>query len=71
MHMTETKQHTWIKHTLTPVLILVDDEGEPVIFVDPDQQTISEDHAVYGCDACGEPLAGNLSTECRGSDGQE
>lgn len=66
MPMTETKQHTWIKHTLTPVMVLTDDAGEPVIFVDPDDQAISEDHAVYGCDSCGQPLVNNISTECEG-----
>lgn len=66
MPMIDTKQHTWIKHTLTPVLILPNDDGEPVIFVDPDQQAISEDHAVYGCDRCGQALVDNLNTECKG-----
>lgn len=66
MPSTDIKQHTWIKHTLTPVLILAGDDGEPVIFVDPDQQIISEDHAVYGCDRCGQPLVDNLRTECEG-----
>lgn len=66
MPKTATAQHTWVKHTLTPVLILPDLQGEPIIFVDPDQQTISEDHAVYGCDACGEALVDAMNTECKG-----
>lgn len=63
---TVTAQHMWVKHTITPVSVLTDDDGEAAIFVDPDQQTISEDHAVYGCDVCGKPMAGNLNTQCEG-----
>lgn len=59
-----TKQHLWVKHVLTPVEVLPGDDGQPVIFVDPDAQTISEDNAAYGCDRCGVPMVGNLETEC-------
>lgn len=57
-------KHQWVKHVLTPVEVLQDDKGEPVILVDPDQQIISEDHAAYGCDRCGVPMVGNLKTDC-------
>lgn len=64
-----TKQHHWVKHTITPVAVLTDDDGDPVVFVDPDQQVISEEGAAYGCDACGVPmLTSHLNTECKGDD---
>jgi len=62
--MTETKQHDWVKHTITPISVLEDKQGDPIVFVDPDDQTEAEENAVYGCNNCGEPLAGNLHTEC-------
>lgn len=59
--------HRWVKHTITPVSTLTDDDGQPVVFIDPDDQTISEDHAVYGCDVCGQPMGKlNINTECGG-----
>jgi hypothetical protein len=61
-----TLQHQWVKHTITPVSTLTDTDGEPIVFVDPDQAVIAEDHAVYGCDRCGEAMAGNHNTECKG-----
>jgi hypothetical protein len=63
-----TTQHHWVKHTVTPVSVLSDEEGYPVIFVDPDQQIISEDDAAYGCDHCGVPLAGHFGTKCEGEE---
>jgi hypothetical protein len=66
MTIMATKQHNWVKHTITPVMTLEGDDGDPVIFVDPEQQAISEDGAVYGCTECGEPLVGNYNTECKG-----
>lgn len=68
MMKTATKQHTWVKHTITPVSVLpaLGADGPPAIFVDPDDQVTSEDHAAYGCDACGVALFDNLNTECSG-----
>lgn len=63
-----TKQHQWVKHTITPVDVLVGTDGEPVVFVDPDAQTISEDNAAYGCDRCGVAMVNNMNTECKGED---
>lgn len=60
-------QHTWVKHTITPVSTLTDDQGEAVVFVDPDDMTIAEDNAAYGCDSCGVAMAGNITTECEGA----
>lgn len=68
MPMTTTKQHTWVKMTITPVHTLQDEDGEPVVFVDPDQQEIAEDGAVYGCSVCDSPMPGNINTECPGPD---
>lgn len=56
--------HHWVKHVITPVEVLADGVGDPVVLVDPDQQIISEDDAAYGCDQCGCPMAGNLKTPC-------
>lgn len=67
--MTATKQHIWVKHTITPVSVIEGEDGKPVIFVDPDQQVIAEDSAAYGCDSCGTALyPNNMNTECKGSE---
>jgi hypothetical protein len=50
------------------VSVLTSDNGEALIFVDPDQQDVSEDHAAYGCDVCGCALVGNEHTTCEGPD---
>jgi hypothetical protein len=62
------REHVWVKHTITPVSVLQDDQGEPVVLVDPDQQVISEDNAVYGCDRCGVAMVNNTNTECEDAD---
>ena len=61
-------QHEWVKHTITPVSVLPNDDGEPVVLVDPDEQAASE-HAmtVYGCLSCGEPLATHHNKPCEGA----
>lgn len=59
-----TQEHHWVKHTITPVSTLIDNEGQPIVFVDPEQQTIAEDNAVYGCDRCGVPMAGYHGSLC-------
>lgn len=56
--------HNWVKHVITPVSVLEGKDGEPIVFVDPDDQTEAEADAAYGCIDCGEPLADNLHTEC-------
>jgi len=62
-------EHMWVKHTITPVGVLAGIEGEPVVFVDPDQQNISEDGAAYGCDRCGVPMnTRTLKTDCEMDD---
>lgn len=63
MH-TVTTQHQWVKHVITPVEVLADDEGDPVVMVDPDQQTIAEDNAAYGCDNCGQSMATHFGQPC-------
>jgi hypothetical protein len=60
-----TAEHIWVKHVITPVHVLEDDQGDRVVLVDPDQQIISEDEAVYGCDRCGVPMIeSTMHTEC-------
>jgi len=61
---TMTKQHLWVKHVITPVEVLMDDDNQPVIIVDPDQQVIAEDNAAYGCDRCGESMVTHLNKPC-------
>lgn len=59
-----TAQHTWVKHVITPVVVLTDERGDPVVMVDPDQQVIAEDNAAYGCDSCGEAMATHFGEPC-------
>lgn len=55
------KQHRWIKIEITPVHVLANDEGEPTVFVDPDDPATTQ----YGCDFCSEPLnKQTIHTEC-------
>lgn len=63
---TVTVEHRFVKHVITEVAVLSNDQGDPVVFVDPHQQELAEDDAAYGCMVCGEPLAGNMNTECEG-----
>lgn len=60
--------HAWVKHTITPVHILHNDDGQAAIFVDPDDQALSEENAAYGCMNCDLPLVEeNYDTECEGA----
>lgn len=61
-------QHEWVKIEFCPVQVLVDDDGQPVVLVDPEQQILATEESQYGCGVCSEPLQGNLGTECQGSD---
>jgi hypothetical protein len=66
MMETAVMQHTWVKHVITKVEVLPDDEGQPVVMVDPMQQELAEEDAAYGCQVCGQPMAGNFGSECEG-----
>ena len=59
-------QHVWVKHVITPVAVLDDGSGDPIVFVDPDEQTMAEESAVYGCGICYEPMATAFNTDCEG-----
>jgi hypothetical protein len=63
-----TLQHTWVKHTITPVSTLpdLDDDRQVVVIEDPKDAQIAEEQAVYGCDVCGVPMEGNTDTLCGG-----
>ena len=61
---TTTVQHQWIMMTQTPVSILFDDDGEPVVFVDPDMAQGAEVNAVYGCLNCDQYLSSHATAEC-------
>lgn len=52
----DTAQHEWVAMTMHPVTVLRDDNGEPVIFADPDDIREADDTAVYGCNRCSVPL---------------
>ena len=58
--------HTWVKHTITQVEVLPDDEGEPVVIVDPHQQVLGEEDAVYGCQVCELSFAEAFGHPCAG-----
>lgn len=70
---TMTATHQWVKHTVTPVHLITDADGEPmldsdgqpVLIVDPDQQQVSEEDTVYGCMNCGEALVTALDQPCQ------
>jgi hypothetical protein len=60
-------KHEWVKHTITPVHTLDDQDGQPIILVDPDDQKESEENAVYGCNSCDLAFTtDNFHTECSG-----
>jgi hypothetical protein len=61
-----TLDHHWVKHTITPVHTVEGNDGRPVVFVDPDQQIIAEDNAVYGCDICGQAMVTVHDEPCAG-----
>lgn len=63
---TLTAQHDWCKHVITPVEVLPDEAGLPVVLVDPDLQASAEDNAAYGCDRCGVSMAEGWTTNCSG-----
>jgi hypothetical protein len=62
-------EHVFVKHTLTPVEVLTDDSGSPVVLVDPEEQQNAEvNFTVYGCDRCGKPLSEAHGTKCPGDE---
>lgn len=65
---TQVRQHQWIMHILCPVETLEDDEGDPVIILDPDKKQAAEQNAVYGCMACSVPMVDGFGTDCPGYD---
>lgn len=63
----KTQEHIWVKHVITPVSVLDDGSGHPMVFVDPDKQRACEANAVYGCHSCGEALVDAYGTTCEGA----
>lgn len=63
---TMTMQHRWVKHTITNVTTISDptDDTQIVVLESDEANKEAEDNAVYGCDECGVPMAGNSETEC-------
>ncbi len=65
--MPDRHAHQWAKLTFTPVEVLEDDAGNPVVMVDPDAQAFSDQEGTqYGCLICHEPLATHWKTICLG-----
>lgn len=65
----QSMQHRWVKHTITHVDTLPDPENDDEIYVIESQEDRerAEEEAVYGCDRCGLPMAGNTDTLCKGA----
>lgn len=66
MAMTKVRQHQFMKMTVVHIDVLPDEEGKPVVFIDPDKAAAAEQTAVYGCYACDVPLSEGFGTECTG-----
>ena len=59
-------QHHWIAITEQNVLTISDEEGDPVIFTDPEDKP----RTAYGCKRCNISMVEGYDTECPGeSDG--
>lgn len=67
---TMTNEHVFIKHTIVNVEVPgVDEDGLPVVVVDPDEQEIGEQNSVYGCIVCNKSLQEALEdVVCPGTD---
>lgn len=50
-------QHEWVVFIQSPIHIIPGMDGDPIIFVDPDERQAAEEEAVYGCKNCDEPLS--------------
>lgn len=68
MYLVATKHHVWVKHTVTPVSLVPDPENDNEVFVIESEADTkaAEEAAVYGCNNCGLPMAGNTDTLCAG-----
>lgn len=66
MATTMTKQHVWVKHVITKVEVLSDDDGSPIVMVDPEEQELAEEDAAYGCNICGKSMVRGFNEECEG-----
>lgn len=55
--------HSWVKHTLTPIQF--DEDGE--VIISQAQLRLAEEHAVYGCGVCDIPFSEeDRESECTG-----
>jgi hypothetical protein len=63
---TIVRQHQWVMYVMTPIEVLDDGDGQPIVVVDPDKREAAEGNASYGCFACSQPLQGNMNSECTG-----
>ena len=64
---TKVRAHQWMQLVVTPVEVLEDAEGKPVIFIDPEKGEVAMHEARYGCFACNEGLEDNYGTNCAGA----
>lgn len=60
--------HNWEMITITPVEIVEDEDGQPVVLIDPDKAAEADSNSMYGCRRCHEPLVDAYGTECLGED---
>lgn len=63
----KTREHQWVRMTITPVEVIADERGRPRVFIDPEKEQGGEEGAQYGCFACMEGLEEYYGTECRGA----
>ena len=63
----KTKEHSWAAMIMLPVEVLADEEGKPVVMVDPDVQQGADRKALYGCIHCDAGLEDSFGTECSGT----
>ena len=61
-----TLKHQWVKMSICDIEVLSDNDGNPIVLVDPDKQTQAEEEARYGCFTCNSPLESGFGTPCRG-----
>jgi hypothetical protein len=59
-----TLQHEWTMYTITPISVIVDEDGEPVIVVDPEARVDADAGSAYGCTRCHLPLGEGLNQLC-------
>ena len=60
----KTKQHDWVKITVTPIDVLPDENGKPMAFDRMDDKMEIEAQSNFGCNRCHQPLEQAFNTNC-------